>query len=302
MSSNDNNSSGGDEAAGVLAAIVGIPLIGGAIWAARGNWYGALAPYGMATEDTSTTAGYRSTNGYGSGNNPFHRDYGSSGVAETTYGTGHFHINLFGWAAIAGFVVFMVALLVLAASGLSWSRWHSAGGTRAIPRILVPVGAYVAGFAAFMLVMLLIGRRESTAGHFIVGLLASAAAGGAGWAVWTYCTAAAQRFRAVQAFAARADQVLGHGHPGALRVTTPVFSGWGGVEGFSGSWPQQLVCATGPGWQQKPSETTELNRYAREFGWPPYQWRYDPMRKRITGAARPDVRHAANTDTESMGG
>ena len=54
-------------------------------------------------------------------------------------------------------------------------------------------------------------------------------------------------------------------------------------------WPVKLVAATGPGWQHKPSELDELNRYAREFGWPPYQWGYDPMRKTITGSARPDV-------------
>lgn len=295
MSSNDDNK-GGDDAAGVLAAVVAVPMVGGAIWAARGNWYGAVAPYGMATEDTTTTSGY----GYGSGNNPFRRDYGSSGAAETTYGTGHFHINPFGWAVIAATVVALVAGLVLIGYLTSWYGWKESGGTKPIPRIPVPVAAYVAAMIAFWLVMLLIGRRESTAGHFIVGLLAIGAACGAGWAVWNYCTGSAQRFRAVQAFAARADQVLGHGHPGALRVKTPVFSGWDGSGGRS--WPQQLVCATGPGWQQKPSETAEINRYAREFGWPPYEWRYDPMRKRAVGTARPDVRHAANTDTESIGG
>ncbi|MBE5507626.1 hypothetical protein QMY57_25805 (plasmid) [Mycobacteroides abscessus subsp. abscessus] len=298
--SNDEKNNGGDEAAGVLAAVVAVPVVIGGIWAARGNWYGVLAPYGIATEDTTTT---RSGYGYGRGNDPWGRttNWDGSSAAETVYGSGHFHINWFGWAVLAGFVVFLVALGVLAFSGLSWSRWHSAGGTRAIPRIWVPAGAYTAGFAAFLLVMALIGRRESTAGHAIVGILALTAAAVAGVAVMGYCTVPAQRFRGVQAYAARADQVLGHGHPGALRVRTPVFSGWNGPDDEH-SWPAQLVCLTGPGWQHKPAETAELNRYAREFGWPPYAWRYDPMRKRITGTARPDVHHADTTDTESIGG
>lgn len=299
MSSNENSSGGGDEAAGVLAAIVGIPLVGGAIWAARGSWYGALAPYGMATEDTSSASGY----GYGSGNDPWGRTTDWDGpVAETTYGTGHFHINPFGWAVIAGFVVFVVALLVLAASGLSWSRWHSAGGTRAIPKIPVPVAAYAAGFAAFTVVMLVLGRSDAAAVRVFVSVLASAAGVVAFLAVMIYAMAPAERFRRVQAYAARADQVLGHGHPAALRVKTPVFSGWDSGGDHSRIWPVALTANTGPGWQHKPSETGELNRYARAFGWPPYEWSYDPMRKRITGTARPDVRHTANTDTESMGG
>ena len=82
--------------------------------------------------------------------------------------------------------------------------------------------------------------------------------------------------------------MLGHGHPGAGRVRAQQ---WHVSVVGSGSrrWPATLVAVTGPGWQHKPSELDELNRYAREFGWPPYEWRYDPMRKNITGTARPDV-------------
>lgn len=286
MQTKDSSSgaSGGDDAAGPLVAGAGVLVIGGGIWASRGAWYGALAPYGLATEDTkSATSGY----GYGS-NDPWGR---TTGVAETTYGTGHFHINPFGWAVLALFVAFLAALLWCVGSGLAWSRWHSSGGTRAIPKIPVPVGAYAAGFAAFTVVMLLIGRRESAAGHALVAMIALGVGVAAFFAVMIYCMYPAERFRRVQAYAARADQVLGHGHPGALRVKTPVFSGWDGNDDHSRIWPVALTASTGPGWQHKPSETAELNRYAREFGWPPFEWRYDPMRKRITGAARPDVAH-----------
>ena len=103
-----------------------------------------------------------------------------------------------------------------------------------------------------------------------------------------YAMLPAEHWRLAQAFAGRAEQVLGHGHPGVGRVKV---CGWHAeiVEDRARYWPGKLVAAAGPGWQHKPSELDELNRYAREFGWPPYEWRYDPMQKYVTGTARPDV-------------
>ena len=48
----------------------------------------------------------------------------------------------------------------------------------------------------------------------------------------------------------------------------------------------QLPDEVATGWDsqiQGPGELAELSRYAREVGWPGYEWRYDPMRKRVTG-------------------
>lgn len=282
MSSNDNNSSDGNDAAGVLAAVVAVPMVGGAIWAARGNWYGVLAPYGLATEDTTTA---RSGYGYGSGDNPFRRDYyGSSGAAETTYGTGHFHINPFGWAIIAATVFALVAALVAVGYATSWAGWKQSGGTKPIPRIPVQVAAYVAGTVAFWLVMLLIGRRDSTAGHFIVGVLALVAATGAGWATWTYGGIPARRFRVVRAFEGLAAQVLGHtGNPiaGAVKAFDWI------TDTRGREWPKTVTAVVGPGWSDTPTEHAGLNRAARQMGWPSYQWSYDPMRKRVVGTAVP---------------
>ncbi|SLF47250.1 hypothetical protein [Mycobacteroides abscessus] len=286
-SSTSSDSSGTENPGPWIAG--GMGLLGFGAWTARGEGlHAALAPYGLATEDTkSATSGY----GYGS-NDPWGRSTGMDQVAETTYGTGHFHINPFGWAVLALFVGFVVALIWCVGAGLAWSRWHSSGGTRAVPKIPVLAAAYAAGFAAFTVVMVLIGRRESVGEHVVVALMAVAVAWATGWAVMMFCVIPAARLRAVQAFAARADQVLGHGHPGAGRVKTPVFSGWDGNDDHSRIWPVALTAVTGSGWQHKPSETAELNRYAREFGWLPFEWRYDPMCKRITGTARPDVAHS----------
>lgn len=279
--SNDEKNNGGDEAAGVLAAVVAVPVVIGGIWAARGNWYGVLAPYGMATEDTTTRSGY----GYVRGNDPWGRttDWDGSG-AQTVYGTGHFHINPFGWAVIAATVVALVAVLVLAGYAASWYWWREAGGTKPIPRIPVPVAAYVAALAAFWLVMLLIGRRDSTFGHFFVGALALGAAGAAGWAAWTYGAVPARRFRVVRAFEGLAAQVLGHtGNPiaGAVKAFDWI------ADTRGNEWPKTVTAVTGPGWSDTPTEHAGLNRAARQMGWPTYQWSYDPMRKRVVGTASP---------------
>ena len=271
---NDSTSGGNqtENAAPWIAAAVG--LLGWGAWADRNHWYAKLAPYGLTSEDTRTAYG-------GYGDDPFRRQ-----VAETTYGTGHFHINAAGWVVIAIVVVGLVAGLwcVLAAAGVA--RWWASHGTGAVPKIPVPALAVLAAAAVFVTVLVLVGRQSSAAAHMIVFMVGVFLGVAAWWVVMITGMMPAEYWRTTQAFAGRADQVLGHGHPGAGRVRAQQ---WQVSADASRRWPAKLVAVTGPGWQHKPSELDELNRYAREFGWPPYEWRYDPMRKRITGSARPDV-------------
>ena len=246
----------------------GVGLLGLAAWVNRNDWYASLAPYGLTTEDTPSVYG-----GYGQ-------------VVETAYGTGHFQINAAGWAAIAIVAVGLVAELwcVLAAAGVA--RWWASHGTGAVPKIPVPALAVFAAAAVFVTVLVLVGRQSSAAAHMIVFMVGVFLGVAAWWVVMIVGMMPGEYWRTTQAFAGRADQVLGHGHPGAGRVRAQQ---WQVSADACRRWPAKLVAVTGPGWQHKPSELDELNRYAREFGWPPYQWRYDPMCKRITGSARPDV-------------
>ncbi|MFQ2845602.1 hypothetical protein [Mycobacterium paragordonae] len=256
-----------------------VVLIGWGAWADRNSWYAELAPYGLSTEDTR--AGGGSISAYGGGD-PFGRAHMSS------YGTGHFHINPLGWLTIVVLVAGLVAGLWCVLAGVNVARWRAERGIRAIPSIPVPAAAVATAVAVFVTVLVLIGRQSSAAGHMVVFVVAAFLAVLAWFAVMIYVMTPAQRWRLTQAFAGRAEQVLGHGHPGVGRVKA---SQWQAeiVENRARYWPGTLVAAAGPGWQHKPSELDELNRYAREFGWPPYEWRYDPMRKRVTGTARPDV-------------
>jgi len=102
------------------------------------------------------------------------------------------------------------------------------------------------------------------------------------FAVMLFAMTPAEQWRTTQAFAGRADGVLGHGHPGAGRVRA---MGWKVSADGSRRWPTRLVCRTGPGWQDTPSEQAALNRYARQAGWPTCTWTYDLMRKQVTGTA-----------------
>ena len=255
-------------------------LIGWAAWADRNSWYAKLAPYGLTTEETRT-----SYNGYGGGYgaDPFGRQ-----LAPASYGTGQFHINPVGWVTIGIVAVGLVAVLWCVVAGVGVVRWHAARGTGAIPKIPVPAAAVVVAVAVFVTVLALIGRQSNPGVRALV-FIGAAALGVVAWfVVMVYAMLPAEHWRLAQAFAGRAEQVLGHGHPGVGRVKV---CGWHAelVEDRARYWPVKLVAAAGPGWQHKPSELDELNRYAREFGWPPYEWRYDPMRKHVTGTARPDV-------------
>ncbi len=172
-------------------------------------------------------------------------------------------------------------------AGFAWARHRRAGGTTAVPPIPVAAGALAgatviagAAFAAF-------GRGGM--GWWVIALPAFALA----WAAAVCGRAPARRFRAVCAYAARAEQVLGHGaldrgrdqhgRRQRRRVRIPV-TGWGrdddGIE-----YPPRITADVGVGYQHKPGELGELCRYAREFGWPAYTWAHDPITKTITGAA-----------------
>lgn len=274
--SSSDSETGSENPGPWIAGIVGV--VGFAAWNARGEGlYAALAPYGLTTEDTQTT-----TSGYGG--------------TETSYGTGHFQINPAGWLTLGIAVVGLVALLWCVVSAVNVTRWQSDHGTGAVPKLPVPALAAFSAATVFLVLLFWLGRSESTTAHMVVFMLAMFVAVCAGLAVMTFASMRADYWRQVQAFAGRADQVLGHGHPGAGRIKAP-FKVWQvqiSGEGRTRRWPGKLVAVTGPGWQHKPSELDELNRYARSFGWPPYEWTYDAMTKRITGIARPDV--------ESLGG
>jgi|GEM_PF-5086381 len=260
-----------------------VVVIGWGAWANRNSWYAKLAPYGLSTEDTRSGYG----GGYGSayGGDPFG---GAPGIASTSYGTGHFHINPIGWFTIVVLAAGLVAGLWCVLAAVNVARWHAERGTRAIPTIPVPAAAIVAAVAVFITVLVLIGRQSNPGVRGLVFVGGAGLAVAAGFAVMIYASMPAHYWRLTQAFAGRAEQVLGHGHPGVGRVKA---SQWKVQIVGDGSrrWPATLAAAAGPGWQHKPCELDELNRYAREFGWPPYEWRYDPMRKSVTGTARPDV-------------
>jgi hypothetical protein len=264
--SSSTASSGSQTTEDPWLGIVGlVGLVGLGAWVDRNHWLAKLAPYGLTTEETRL-----SYSGYGS---------------ETSYGTGHFHINPMGWFTVIVLAVGLVAGLWCVFAVAAWSGWAASGGRRAVPKIPVPAPATATAVMVFVGLLLLFGRQSSAAGHMIVTVLADAVAACVFFAVLTFGTDPAARFRRVQAFAARADQVLGHGHPGVLRVKTPVFSGWDADAEHQQSWPARLVCRAGPGWQHKPAEHAELNRYARECGWPTYTWSYDLMTKQVIGTA-----------------
>lgn len=259
--------------------IIGIVGLGGFVaWKARGEGlYVALAPYGLTTEDTRSVPSV----------------YGGT---ETSYGTGHFQINPAGWLTLGIAVVGLVALLWCVVAAVNVTRWRSDHGIGAVPKLPVPALAAFIAASVFLVVLFWLGRSESTTVHMMVFMLGMFVGVCAGLAVMTFASMRADYWRKVQAFAGRADQVLGHGHPDAGRVKAP-FKVWQvriSEDGRDRRWPGKLVAVTGPGWKHRPSELDELNRYARSFGWPPYEWTGDAMSKRITGTARPDV--------ESLGG
>jgi hypothetical protein len=180
---------------------------------------------------------------------------------------------MFGWVTVAVALAGVAAALMCAQAYFGVSRWRDGGGTSAVPKIPVRAAAVAAFALTFVVLLVVIGRHQ-----VLFGGIGPLLAGAAFAVVGRYGSRAAQHWRLTQAFAARADQVIGHGHPGTGRVRA---SAWD--DRIPG--PRRLVIDTGPGWQHKPAELFELNRIARQFGWPEYDWSYDPMTKKLTGTA-----------------
>ncbi|KPG26219.1 hypothetical protein [Mycobacteroides immunogenum] len=248
--------------------IGGCLVIAGAIYATRGSWYGYLAPYGLASEDVVP------------------------GVNGET-GTGHFQINATGWLAIGITTVGLVGMLWCAMAAISVRRWRAEHGAGPVPALPVTALAVAAAAATFLAVLVLAGPRSSAAAHNVVSVLGLFAAGAAFVAVPSYVSEPATSWRQVQAFAGRVDGLLGHRHPAVGRVRAPLMAWQVRVcsDGHKRRWPGKLVVDCGPRWQHTSSELVELNRQARSFGWPVYEWTYDAMTKRLTGTA------CVNTET-----
>ena len=237
----------------------GVGLCGVAVWGSRDSWYAKLAPYGLTAQDTEA------------------RPVDPWSGATRLVGTGHYHLSALGWLTIVIGLAGLVAALWCVAAGVNVGRWHASHGTRAVPQIPVPAAAVVAAVAVFAIMLALTGRHRVL--FMAVGPFLAAAAF---FAVMVYASMPAWQWRQTQAFAGQADQVLGHGHPGTRRVRA---TAWAVSQDGSRRWPGRVVARTGPGWQHKPAETAQMNRYARQFGWPPYDWTYDPMYKRVVGVA-----------------
>lgn len=229
-----------------------VAVLAVAAWANRSAVLAAAAPYGLAEPNRT----------------PFHGDpFNPEAVTGWRPAPG-WHLTTAGWIAAAILAAGVVGLAVCVIVAAAWVRWWRRGGVDAVPIIPASAAAAVLGAATFGLVLILASRL------WLAGVIAAAVA----VLAWPRLAAAARRQRTVMAFAARADQVLGHGHPAPGRVRARK---WRREDG--GQYPAEIDAMCGPGWQHAPGELAELSRYAREVGWPGYEWRYDPMRKRVTG-------------------
>ena len=203
-------------------------------------------------------------------------------------------LNPTGRPTLLGVLVAVLAVFGVAASGqaaiaaAAWGRHRRDGGMTAVPPI--PVAAAAVAVATVIAGAAFVALGRGGMGWMPVALAAFAAAQVAVWCG----RAPARRYRAGCAYAARAEQVLGHGggldrgrdrHGRQLprRVRIPL-TGWG-RDGDGAEYPGTITADVGPGYQHKPGEIGELSRYAREFGWPAYTWGRDPIAKTITGTA-----------------
>ncbi|GAT06202.1 uncharacterized protein RMCFA_6313 [Mycolicibacterium fortuitum subsp. acetamidolyticum] len=229
-----------------------VAVLAVAAWANRSAVLAAVVPYGLAAPNRT----------------PFHGDpFNPEAVTGWRPAPG-WHLTTAGWIAAAVLAVGAVGLVVCVIAAAAWVRWWRRGGVDAVPIVPATAAVAVLGAAAFGVVLVLVSRL------WLAGLVAAVVVA----AAWPGLSAAARRQRTVMAFAGRADQVLGHGHPAPGRVRA---RRWRRDDG--GPYPAEIDATCGPGWQHAPGELAELSRYAREVGWPGYEWRYDPMRKRVTG-------------------
>lgn len=230
-----------------------VAVLAVAAWANRSAVLAAVVPYGLAQPNRT----------------PFHGDpFNPEAVTGWRPAPG-WHLTTAGWFAAAVVAAGVLGLVVCVVAAVAWVRWWRKGGVEAVPPIPAAAAAAALGAAAFLAAAILAGGPV-----WLAGLVAAVVAG----ITWPRLSAAGRRHRSVMAFAGRADQVLGHGYPAPGRVHA---RRWRRDE--AGNYPAEIDATCGPGWQHAPGELAELSRYAREVGWPRYEWRYDPMRKRVTG-------------------
>lgn len=233
------------------AALVVVPVL--AAWTNRYAVAAAAVPYGLTAPNRT----------------PFHGDPFNPDAVTGWRPAPGWHLTAPGWVAVAVLAGGVLGLVVCVAAAAAWVRWWRRGGVEAVPPIPAAAAAVALGAAALVAALVVVSGPL-----WFAGLVAAIVAGVA----WRAISVTARRHRSVMAFGGRADQVLGHGHPAPGRIQT---RSWRRDE--HGNYPAKIEATCGPGWQHTPGELAELNRYAREIGWPVYEWRYDPMRKRVTG-------------------
>lgn len=251
---NNDESSGDDIDAGPLWAIGGAGAVLAALWFQRPRLLAALEPSGI------TAANLR----------PFHGDGLRPDVVTEWRPAGGYHVTGLGWVAVAALLVGVTAAAVLVSAGLRWVRWRRGGGVDAVPPVPAAAAAALAAAVAFLAPLV---------AWSLPAPLAAAAAVAAGIATWPAVTRWGAQRRALAAFAARADQVLGHGHPASGRVR---------ATGWRAGAPRRIEIAVGPGWQDQPAEYAELGRYAHAVGWPRYEWTFDGIARAIMGTTDGD--------------
>lgn len=236
-----------------LAAVGLVAVLAVAAWTNRVAVLAAAEPYGLAEPNRT----------------PFHGDpFNPEAVTGWRPAPG-WHLTAPGWAVMAVVAAGALGLVVCVTAAAAWVRWWRRGGVEAVPPI--PAAAFAVALGAGVL-MAALG---------VVSLplwLAAVAAAVVTALVWRGASVSGRRHRSVMAFGGRADQVLGHGYPAPGRVHARRWR-----RGEAGHYPAEVDATCGPGWQHAPGELAELSRYAREVGWPRYEWRYDPLRKRVTG-------------------
>ncbi|MDX1887880.1 hypothetical protein [Mycolicibacterium sp. 120270] len=233
----------------------GVLILGAAAWMSRHTVMAAAVPYGLTAPNRT----------------PFHGDpFRPEAITDWRPAPG-WHLTASGWVAVVVVAAGLLGVLVAAAAAAAWVRWWRRGGIDEVPPIPAAAAAVIAAAAGFG------AATRYAPGRLWLAVLAALAVGAAaGW--WT--AVAGGRYRRATTFAGRADQVLGHGHPGPGRVRTHAWK-----RDDHGRYPATIEATCGPGWQYAAGELAELSRYAREIGWPEYDWRYDPMRRRVTGSA-----------------
>lgn len=235
-------------AAGAVVALVAVA------WTKRDVALAVLEPHGLVEPNR----------------NPLHGDFRHPDVVTAWRPAAGWHVTTSGWVAAVVVAAGLVGLLVCIAAAVRWARWRRRGGIDEVPPVPALAAAALVGAALFVVEVFAL---------FAPLWLAASAAAAAAALTGLFTVRAGRHQRVLSAFAGRADQVLGHGHPAAGRVHARRWQ----TNDDGQTYPARLEAACGPGWQNTPGELAQLGRYARECGWPCYSWTYDPLTKRTTG-------------------